>query len=196
VVGRCDRVTVHEANGEYDNEENYRISLVSVDGAFAGPGLSESMGYRDDAHIRDGLGQLLACDAMLMGRTTYEHFAKTCPGNIHPWANRLNAIQKYVFSTKLERADWNNSTIIRGGVAAEVTKLKRQEGGNPLVYGHGLLEQTLLKERLLGVLDISIHPVLVGSGKLLFREGEYAKFKLVATRSFSNIVKVTYEPQY
>jgi dihydrofolate reductase len=171
-------------------------TLVSVDGVFAGPGIAEFMSYRDDAYIRDGLGQLLACDAMLMGRTTYESFAKVWPGRTHPWADRLNAIQKYVFSSKLERADWNNSTIIRGDVAAEVTRLKQQGGANLLVYGHGLLGETLLKERLLDVLDISIHPIFVGSGKMLFREGEHAKLKLVATKSFSNIVKLTYEPQY
>jgi dihydrofolate reductase len=171
-------------------------TLVSVDGVFAGPGLSEFMAYRDDAYIRDGLGQLQACEAMLMGRTTYEHFANTWPGKTHPWADRLNAIKKYVFSSKLERADWNNSTILRGDVAAEVSKLKQQDGGNLLVYGHGLLGQTLLKERLLDVLDISIHPIFMGSGKLLFREGESSKLKLVATKSSSNIVKLTYEPQY
>jgi dihydrofolate reductase len=158
--------------------------------------VSEFMGYRDDAYIRDGLGQLRTCEAMLMGRTTYEHFAKTWPGKTHPWADRLNAIKKYGFSSKLERADWNNSTIIRGDVAAEVSKLKQQDGGNLLVYGHGLLGQTLLKERLLDVLDISIRPIFMGSGKLLFREGESSKLKLVATKSFSNIVKLTYEPQY
>jgi len=78
-----------------------------------------------------------------------------------------------------------------------VTKLKQQEGANLLIYGHGLLGQTLLKERLLDVLDISIHPLFLGRGKLLFREAEDAKFKLIATKSFSKgIVKLTYEPQY
>ena len=170
-------------------------TLVSVDGVFAGPGVSEFMGYRDDAYIRDGLGQLLACDAMLMGRTTYENLAKIWPGRTHPWADRLNDIKKYVFSSKLDRADWNNPTIIRGDVPAEVTKLKQQDGGNLLVYGHGLLGETPLKAHLLDVLDISIHRAFVGSGKLLFREGERAKLRLVATKSFSNIVKLTYEPQ-
>ena len=112
--------------------------------------------------IRDGLGQLLACDGMLMGRNTYESFAKLWPGRTHPWADRLNGIQKYVFFSKLEKADWSNSTIVRGNVVAEVTKLKQQEGANLLIYGHGLLGQTLLKECLLDVLDISIHPLFVG----------------------------------
>jgi dihydrofolate reductase len=171
-------------------------TLVSIDGVFSGPGIAPFMSYRDDAYMRDGLGQLLACDAMLMGRTTYEHFAKAWPGKAHPWADRLNSIKKYVFSATLQRADWNNSTIVRGDIAEEVTNLKQQEGGNLLIYGHGLLGQTLLKLKLLDVLDVSIHPVFVGTGKLLFREGEQAQMKLVATKTFSNIVKLTYEPQY
>jgi dihydrofolate reductase len=171
-------------------------TLVSTDGVFAGPGFLGFMEYRDEAYLRDGLGQLLACDAMLMGRNTYESFAKIWPGRPHVWADRINSIQKYVFSSKLEKADWKNTTIIRGDVAAEVTKLKEEPGRDLLVYGHGLLGETLLKHHLIDVLDLSIHAVILGQGKLLFRENENAKLKLVATKSFSNIVKLTYEPQY
>ena len=171
-------------------------TLVSMDGVFAGPQVSAFMEYRDDAYLRDGLGQLLACGAMLMGRNTYESFAKMWPPRTHPWADRINAMPKYVFSTRLERADWNNSTIVRGDVVSEVTKLKQQAGGDLLVYGHGLLGETLLKHPLLDVLDLSVHPVVVGQGRLLFREGATAKLRLVATKSFTNgIVKITYEPQ-
>jgi dihydrofolate reductase len=172
-------------------------TLVSVDGVFSGADISGFFNYRDEAYLRDGLGQLLACDAMLMGRNTYENFAKMWPGRTHPWADRINAIQKYVFSSKLERAEWNNSTIVRGNVVAEVTKLKQQEGRDLLSWGHGLLGETLLKHHLLDVLDLSIHPLVVGQGKQFFREGENAKLRLVATKSFSKgIVKLTYEPQY
>ena len=146
-------------------------TLISVDGVFSGPALQRFLGYRDDAYLRDGLGQLLACDAMLMGRTTYESFAKIWPGRAHPWAGRLNAIQKYVFSTTLDRADWNNSTIIRGDIATEVTKLKQQEGGDLLVYGHGLLAETLLSLQLVDVLDISVHPVMAGLGRAAVPRG-------------------------
>jgi dihydrofolate reductase len=170
-------------------------TLVSADGVFENP-QDWAMGFRDDAYMRDGLGLLLACDGMLMGRNTYEASAKIWPGRTDPWAVRLNAIRKYVFSSKLERADWNNSTIVRGDVVAEVAKLKEQEGGDLLTWGHGLLAETLLKEHLLDVLDLSIHPVVVGSGRLFFRAGENAKLRLVATKSFSKIVKLTYEPRY
>jgi dihydrofolate reductase len=77
-----------------------------------------------------------------------------------------------------------------------VAKLKQQDGGDLLILGHGLLGEALLKQRLLDVLDVAIHPVLVGHGKRFFREGQAVKLKLAATKSFSKIVKVTYEPQY
>ena len=81
--------------------------------------------------------------------------------------------------------------------AAEVTRLKQQEGRDLLIYGHGLLGETLLKHHLLDVLDLSIHPLVVGRGKQFFREDEYTKLRLVAAKSFSKgIVKLTYEPQY
>jgi dihydrofolate reductase len=172
-------------------------TLVSADGIFSDVRLFRLFEYRDDAYYRDGLGQLLACDALLLGRTTFESFAQLWPGRDHPWAERLNAMPKYVFSSKLERADWNNSTIVRGDVVAEVTKLKEQEGGNLLVYGHGLLGETLLKHRLVDVLDLSVHPVFLGGGKPFLREGQSASLRLIAAKTFAKgIVKLTYEPQY
>ena len=69
-------------------------TLVSIDGVFEDPARLGFMGYRDDAYLRDGLGILLACDAMLMGRNTYESFAKIWPSRSDPWAARLNAMQK------------------------------------------------------------------------------------------------------
>jgi dihydrofolate reductase len=148
--------------------------------------------------MRDGLGVLHACDAMLMGRTMYEASSKLWPGrgSDHPWAARLNAMPKYVFSSKLTRADWNNTTIVRGDVAVEALKLKEHPGGDLLIWGHTRLAESLMKSRLIDVLDLSIHPVLVGSGKRFFREGQDVSLKLVAAKTFSNIVKLTYEPQY
>jgi dihydrofolate reductase len=171
-------------------------TLVSLDGVYAGAAISEFSAYRDEAYMRDGLAQALACDALLMGRTTYEDFAKVWPRRTDPWADRINTMPKYVFSSTLEKADWTNSTIVRGDVVAEVTRLKQREGGDLLIYGHGLLAETLLKHHLLDALDLSIHPLVVGQGKQFFREGETARLRLVAAKSFSKgIVKLTYEPQ-
>jgi dihydrofolate reductase len=170
-------------------------TLASIDGVFSGPQLFAFAEYRDDAYYLDGLGQLLACDAMLMGRTTYEEFAKIWPGRAHPWAERINDIKKYVFSSTLKEAGWDNCVIMRGDVAAEAAKLKDQDGGDLLVYGHGLLARTLLKARLVDVVDLSIHPVISGSGGVLFHEDETAAMKLVATKTYSKIVKLSFEPQ-
>ena len=170
--------------------------LVSLDGVLGGTDISGFFGYTDDAYMRDRLGQLLACDAMLMGRNTYEEFASFWPGLAHPLAGAVNALPKYVFSSKLEHAEWSSSTVVRGDVVAEVSKLKHQEGRDLLIYGHGLLGETLLKQHLLDVLDLSIHPLVLGQGKQFFREGQNATLNLVAARSFSKgIVKLTYEPR-
>jgi dihydrofolate reductase len=171
-------------------------TLVSVDGVYAGAAISGFSQYRDEAYMRDGLSQALACGALLMGRTTYEDFARIWPRRTDPWADRINAMPKYVFSSTLEKADWDNSTIVRGDVGAYVTRLKQQEGRDLLIYGHGLLTETLLKHHLLDALDLSIYPLVLGQGKQFFRQGETAALRLVATKSFSKgIVKLTYAPQ-
>ena len=166
-------------------------TLVSLDDVYAGAAISKFSEYRnDEAYQRDGLDQALACDALLMGRTTYEDISKIWPRLTGPWADKINAMPKYVFSSTLEKADWNNSTIVRGDVVAEVTKLKQQEGRDLLIYGHGLLAEALLKHHLLDALSLSVFPLVLG-------QSETAALKLVATKSFSKgIVKLTYEPQY
>jgi dihydrofolate reductase len=172
-------------------------TLVSADGVFENPLDWGLQNFQDDAYLRDKLGELLACDAMLMGRHTYQIFADLYRSRTDPSAVRLNAMQKYVFSSTLEKADWNNSTIVRGDAAAEVAELKCQGGGDLLIWGHGLLAETLLKHQLLDILDISIHPVVAGNGKPFLREGQKANLRLVTTKTFSKgIVKLTYEPQY
>jgi dihydrofolate reductase len=172
-------------------------TLISVDGVFAGTNFSAFFAYQDETYLGDGLGLLFSGEAILMGRNTYESWVKIWPGSTHLWAERLNAIPKYVFSSTLETAAWNNSTLVRGDVVAEVSRLKQQEGGNLLIFGHGLLGETLLKHHLLDVLDLSVHPLVLGHGRQFFREDENAKLRFVAAKSFSTgIVTLTYEPQY
>jgi dihydrofolate reductase len=171
-------------------------TLISVDGIVAETDFSKFFAYQDETYLRDGLGRLLTSDALLMGRTTYESWSKIWPSRIHMFAERLNGMPKYVFSSTLETAAWNNSTIIRGDVVAEVSRLKEQDGGNLLVFGHGLLGETLLKHHLLDVLDLEVHPLILGHGGQFLREDLSATLKLVTTRSFSTgIVRLSYEPQ-
>jgi dihydrofolate reductase len=172
-------------------------TLASIDGVFAGPETRRFFDYRDDTYYRDGLGLLMSSDAMLMGRVTYEELAKIFSGRQqHPWTERLTTITKYVFSSTLEHADWDSSVIVSGDAEAEVTKLKQHDGGPLLVFGHGVFAQALLKARLVDVLDLSVHPFIAGSGGLLFHQDQAVTMKLTATKSFSSIVKLTYEPQY
>ena len=164
-------------------------TLVSLDGVIGDPHLWAMERFDDDAQ-KEALEGLLASEAMLLGRRTYEIFAGVWPARTGAYADRLNSMPKFVFSSTLQKVDWNNSTIIQGDVVAEATKLKQQEGKSLIIYGHGLLGQTLLQHHLLNEIHFSVHPVLVGRGKLLFHEGAMAKLELVSTRPRRNGVVV------
>lgn len=169
-------------------------TLVSLDGVIGDP-MVWANDYFDNEAQAAALDRLLASDAMLMGRRTYEVFAKAWPTLTGEYAGRMNSIRKYVFSSTLERADWNNSTIIRGDVATEVGKLKQQNGQDLVMYGHGPLGQALLEHHLLDELQFAINPLFVGRGTLLFRAGEKTTLKLVATKTLgSGVVVLTYQP--
>ena len=147
----------------------------------------------------DSLGEaaqvLQALDGMLMGRGTYEYFAGVMPGATGPYADAINAIRKYVFSSTLESADWNNSTIIRDDVVTAVTELKQQDGRDLIMYGHGRLSRTLLENHLVDEIRFSVHPVLVGGRAAGGGKGQTLPLKLVgATPTPSGVVALTYEP--
>jgi dihydrofolate reductase len=169
-------------------------TLVSLDGVIGDPPTWVG-DYLDEEFQKDALERLLESDAMLMGRRTYEMFANTWAARTDPFASRINDMRKYVFSSTLEEADWKNSIVVKGDVVTEVRKLKQQAGGDLVMYGHGLLAQTLLKHGLLDELRVSIFPVIVGRGKLLFRDDESTTLKLVATESRrTGVVVVRYQP--
>jgi dihydrofolate reductase len=171
-------------------------TLVSADGVFGNPAGLGFMQYRDDAYLRDGLGLLCASDAMLMGRTFYEGSAEMWQARVdHPWAARLNEMKKYVFSSTLTEAAWNNSEILSGDVVEETRRLKADGVGGLVIWGHTLLAETLMRRGLIDVLDLSIHPKFVGAGVPLIRDGLSVKLRLLSTKTFSNIVKISYEPQ-
>ncbi len=171
-------------------------TLVSADGVFSNPKLVGNLAaYRDDAYYRDGLGTLSSSAAMLYGRKTYEIFSKTWPGRDHPWAERLNQIKKYVFSTSLSDGSWGDTTIVRGDVVNEARRLKDNSDGDLLIFGHTQLAETLMRAGLVDLLDVSIHPVFLGNGGLLVRDGLTAEMTLVGTKVFSRIVKLSYQVQ-
>src|SRR5947208_13910732 len=133
-------------------------TLLSLDGVIGSPHLWASERFDEEARVA-ALEQLRASEAMLMGRRTYEIFSGLWPSQTGGYADAINAIRKYVFSSTLSETDWSNSTIVRGDVATEVKRLKEQDGKDLIIYGHGPLGATLLEHGLLDELQFAIHPV-------------------------------------
>ena len=168
-------------------------TLVSADGVVGSPPLW-AMDYRDEEVTRDALERLSGSDAMLMGRGTYELFAATWPGQADDFAHRINTIRKYVFSSTLASADWSNSTLVRGDVVAQVTKIKEQDGRDLALFGHGRLAQTLLENGLIDEIRLSIHPVLAGAGLPQFINGDKTPLRLVSANTFTTgVVVLSYQ---
>ena len=173
--------------------------FVSLDGVFEAPDQWHFPYFNDEMgqEIGAAMGQ---ADAMLMGRVLYEEWSAFWPqqdSEENPIAARMNGIQKYVVSTTLEGPlGWNNSTLIGGNVAEEISRLKQQPGKDISISGSGSLVRSLLKDGLIDELRLMVHPVVVGSGKRLFEEGgEEIALVLVDSKTFSTgVVYLTYAP--
>lgn len=169
-------------------------TLVSVDGVVSDPG-RWAMRYRDAEVVGDALARLGDTDTLLLGRGVYQAFAATWPGLRNPFADRMNTIRKLVFSSTLDSAEWSNTTLVRGDSLAEVEKLKKGDGGDIALFGHGRFARALLDAGLVDELRLSVHPVLAGSGSLLFSEGETKGLKLVDTTVLgTGVVVLCYQP--
>lgn len=169
-------------------------TLLSLDGVIGSPHLWASERFDEESRAA-ALEQLLASDAMLMGRRTYEIFSGLWPSQSGSYADAINAIRKYVFSSTLTEADWSNSTIVRGDVAAEVKRMREQDGKDLIIYGHGPLGSALLEHGLLDELQFAIHPVFVGEGTPLLRQGATATLELTGTKTLgTGVIAVTYRP--
>jgi dihydrofolate reductase len=167
-------------------------SLVSLDGIYGDP-QSWAGDYFDEQAAAESLAVLLDSDAMLMGRNTYEYFAPAWSSPSGPYLERINQIRKYVFSSTLTAADWNNTTIIPGDPVAAVRVLKEQGDRHLVIYGYGQLAQTLLEHGLVDELNLVINPVMLGSGTTLFRPGKRTSLRLVsATERRNGVVTLSY----
>ncbi len=144
------------------------------------------------------LDEVLEHDALLLGRVTYEGFAEAWPSRTDDvgFADKMNSMAKYVVSTTLQEAEWNNSTVIKGDVPAEVSKLKQQPGSDILVAGSRTLVQTLMQHDLVDEYRLMVFPVVLGSGMRLFTdESENTVLRLVDTKTVGEgVLVLIYEP--
>ena len=174
--------------------------FISLDGVVEAPHLWQE-GLMDDDMLGDITSQIDAEDAILMGRVTYEEFAPYWPTSTEePFAGHINKTPKYVVSTTLEQVEWGqweNPTLIKGNLAKEIRKLKKQPGKNIGVSGSPTLVRSLLQEDLLDELKLMVHPVVVGPGKRLFKEeSDLKKLQLVDSKVTSQgVVILTYQPE-
>ncbi|MFL6076839.1 MAG: dihydrofolate reductase family protein [Mycobacteriales bacterium] len=170
-------------------------ALTTADGVHDSPRSFAGPYFDGDAAARS-LAELQSCEAMLMGRTTYEYFVPAWSQATDPYARRVNEMTKYVYSTTLAAADWNNTTVVATDPVAAVTELKKRDGGDLMIYGYGRLARTLLEHGLVDVLKFSVFPVLAGVGAPLFRPGEGIPLRLESARTRPNgTVELTYTPE-
>ena len=182
-------------------------SFVTVDGVVEAPGFDEHRSGRNAWALRVqndedqvyNKGQAMSAEALLLGRRTWQIWAAFWPtaGAADPeLADRMNQIPKYVVSNTLKRADWSNSTIISGDVAAQVRTLKAKPGGDLMVFGSPDLVDELLRHDLVDEYRLQVYPVILGSGKRLFRDRiDTHHLRLVESRAFSSgVVLLTYRP--
>src|SRR6266542_6940221 len=116
------------------------------------------------------LDQALGTEALLLGRRSYEFFAALWPSRSGELADRLNSLPKYVVSSTLEDPDWNNSTVLKGDVVNEVSKLRHELNGEIVVLASFQLVRTLMEHDLVDELRLKIFPVVLGAGERLFGE--------------------------
>jgi dihydrofolate reductase len=169
--------------------------FLTLDGVMQSPGLVDEdteggfkhgawqQPYFDEVFQRAVEETMAAADALLLGRKTYDIFARYWPTAKDPIAPIMNNFKKYVASTTLGRVDWQNSVLIKGDVAPEIARLKQQNGKNILVFGSSVLVQTLLRHDLVDELLLAVHPLILGSGKRFRAEDGRRPFALTDSKA-------------
>lgn len=193
----------------------FATEFVTLDGVLQDPHEWSFQFWNEEAQ-QYKFDELFASDALLLGRVTYELFAKSWPsltdetnkrrveaaggktkdaeGN--PFADRMNSIRKYVVSTTLKEPKWTNSIVIEGNLTEELAKLKRHPGQDIAIHGSGTLVLSLLKQDLLDELRLMVFPIVLGKGWRLFQDSARKNLKLIDTKTFSTgVVVLTYAPE-
>ncbi|HSS32266.1 MAG TPA: dihydrofolate reductase family protein [Solirubrobacterales bacterium] len=181
--------------------------FISLDGVMEAPGGDDGYKHgawtfefdRGDEGNKFKLDEVFEAEAQLLGRRTYEGFAAAWPSrdDEHGFSERMNTMPKYVFSSTLETADWENTTILSGDFATEIGKLKDEVDGVILVAGSNQLTQGLIEHGLVDELRLMVFPVLLGSGKRLFAEHDDLKtLRLTDSKTVGpdGVLVLTYQP--
>jgi dihydrofolate reductase len=173
--------------------------FLSADGVMEAPDTwqfpfqTEELGAITERQIRDA-------DAFLLGRVTYELFAGYWPTLTHNEfgvADKLNSAPKYVVSTTLQKADWNNSTQIKSNVIEEIRKLKEQPGSMIGIIGSATLVHSLLDAGLIDEIQVLVHPIVLGKGTRLFVDGYHSPLKLADSKILPNgVVFLSYQIEH
>jgi dihydrofolate reductase len=175
---------------------------VSLDGVIEDPAGAEGFsrgGWVGKVTDRPAVGkaaldEALGAEAQLLGRRTYEFLAARWPSRGGELADRLNGMPKYVVSSTLEDPEWNNTTVLKGDVVEEVSKLKQELDGEIIVPGSIQLVRTLIEHDLFDELRLLVYPVVLGAGERLFEETSDKKlFRLVGTKTGDGVAFLTYE---
>jgi dihydrofolate reductase len=180
--------------------------FVTLDGVIEDPGGSEASerggwafrfdrGPEGDAFKLD---EVLGADVLLLGRRTYEGFAAAWPSRTDEagFADKMNSMPKYVVSSSLAEPTWANTTVLRGEVGDEVTRLKESAGGDILVNGSAQLVRELQRLDLVDEYRLMVFPTVLGAGKRLFDDDVSAQeLGVVETRSAGEVVILVLRPK-
>ncbi|MDX3076671.1 dihydrofolate reductase family protein [Streptomyces sp. MI02-7b] len=172
-----------------------QTALVSLNGVIAEP-LSWAGPYFGPGSAARSLEVLRQCEAMLMGRRTYEVFSRQWPAASGPYAQHINTMKKYVFSSTLDEAEWTNTTVVAADPAKAVAELKRTPGRDLIVYGHGRFGQTLCDAGLVDELSLTVVPVFAEGTTFYRPESPAQAWELVSAGPGRDpqLVSLTYRP--
>lgn len=177
------------------------FNMVTVDGFFEGPNREIDWHHVDQEFNEFAADQLDTVGVLLFGRVTYELMASYWPtpaalSDDPVIAAKMNSLPKIVFSRTLDRAEWQNTTLVKENVAGEIERLKSMPGRDLMIFGSSDLAATLANLGLIDEYRIMVNPVVLGDGKPLFKGiGERLELELLRTRTFgSGNVLLYYRP--
>jgi dihydrofolate reductase len=177
--------------------------FVSLDGVMEDPGGAEDFehgGWTFEIDRGEGdkfkLDETTQSEALLLGRVTYEGFAKAWPSREGEFADKFNTMPKYVVSSTLDEPSWSNTTVLDGDLVETVSQLKQQKPGDIVVHGSRQLAQALLEHDLVDELRLMVFPVVLGGGKRLFGDtSDKKRLQLVDSRTVGDgVVILVYRP--